>query len=70
MKKVNITVIFLNTGEKRLLEVIYGKTIQNILEEINYSGDKYGLYNIHNKRLPIHLPIRGDLTLTLKENDS
>ena len=70
MKKVKITIIFFNTGENRLLEVIYGKTIQNILEEINYNCDKYGLYNIHNKRLPTQLPIRGDLTLTLKENDS
>jgi hypothetical protein len=70
MKKVNVTVTMFNSGEDKILEIIYGKTIQNILEELNYHVDQYGLYNLHDKRLPNNLPIRGDLLLTLKENDS
>lgn len=69
MKTVNITVTMLTTGENRLLPVMYGKTIQNILEELNYHADHYGLYNLHDKRLPNNLSVRGDLLLTLKEND-
>ena len=63
MKKINITIKHLS--EEKTMEIPYNSTIKDV---INAENIGFKAYNIHDKLLPLNMPIRGHMIIRLKEN--